>query len=214
MKSFLALLKIDLKLARRNRAVLFFNYLFPLFFFFVFAQMFDAQQGSAILLVVTMVIVLGMLGNGLFGAGMRAVQEREENVLRRYKVDADHAGAAALRVDDHRGRALPPERGPDSVSRLSILRHGGPRPTSVASRFRRDRRHRLSFVRLDHRRGRQFLAGKQHSDPDRLHADALPERRDDSAHLHAALAAECHAVHSGDLSHDRHSAASCNAANR
>ncbi len=86
MKSFLALLKIDLKLARRNRAVLFFNYLFPLIFFFVFAQMFSAQQGSAILQVVTMVIVLGILGNGLFGAGMRAVQEREENVLRRYKV--------------------------------------------------------------------------------------------------------------------------------
>ncbi len=86
MKSFLALLKIDLKLAMRNRAVLFFNYFFPLIFFFVFAQMFDAHQGSAILQVVTMVIVLGILGNGLFGAGMRAVQEREENVLRRYKV--------------------------------------------------------------------------------------------------------------------------------
>ncbi len=48
--------------------------------------MFDANQGSAILQVVTMVIVLGILGNGLFGAGMRAVQEREENILRRYKV--------------------------------------------------------------------------------------------------------------------------------
>ena len=86
MKAFLALLKIDLKLARRNRAVLFFNYFFPLTFFFVFAQMFDAHQGAAILQVVTMVIVLGILGNGLFGAGMRAVQEREENILRRYKV--------------------------------------------------------------------------------------------------------------------------------
>ena len=86
MKSFLALLKIDLKLASRNRAVLFFNYLFPLAFFFIFAQMFDASQGSAILQVVAMVIVLGILGNGLFGAGMRAVQEREENILRRYKV--------------------------------------------------------------------------------------------------------------------------------
>ena len=86
MNGFLALLKIDLKLAMRNRTVLFFNYLFPLFFFFAFAQMFDASQGSAILQVVTMVIVFGILGNGLFGAGMRAVQEREENVLRRYKV--------------------------------------------------------------------------------------------------------------------------------
>ena len=86
MKAFLALLQIDLKLASRNRTVLFFNYFFPLMFFFVFAQLFDANEGSAILQVVTMVIVLGILGNGLFGAGMRAVQEREENVLRRYKV--------------------------------------------------------------------------------------------------------------------------------
>jgi ABC-type polysaccharide/polyol phosphate export permease len=86
MKTFLALLKIDLKLACRNRAVIFFNYFFPLTFFFVFAQLFDARQGAAILLVVTMSTVLGILGNGLFGAGMRAVQEREENILRRYKV--------------------------------------------------------------------------------------------------------------------------------
>ena len=33
-----------------------------------------------------MVIVFGVLGNGLFGAGMRAVSDREANVLRRYKV--------------------------------------------------------------------------------------------------------------------------------
>ena len=86
MKAFLALLKIDLKLARRNRAVLVFNLLFPLIFFFVFAQTFDAKQGNIIFQVVTMVSVIGILGNGLFGAGIRAVQEREENILRRYKV--------------------------------------------------------------------------------------------------------------------------------
>ena len=86
MKSYLALLKIDLKLALRNKAVLFFNYFFPLIFFFVFGQLMGAKQGSAVLLVVTMVIVLGIIGSGLFGAGMRAVQEREENILRRYKV--------------------------------------------------------------------------------------------------------------------------------
>jgi imidazolonepropionase-like amidohydrolase/ABC-type multidrug transport system permease subunit len=86
MKAFLALLKIDLKLAMRNRGVLFFNYLFPLIFFFMFAQMYHAREGKVILLVVTMVTVIGVLGNGLWGAGMRAVQEREENILRRYKV--------------------------------------------------------------------------------------------------------------------------------
>jgi len=86
MKAFLALLAIDLKLARRNRAVLFFNYFFPLIFFFFFGWVFHAQQGANALLVVTMVLVLGIIGSGLFGAGMRAVQEREENILRRYKV--------------------------------------------------------------------------------------------------------------------------------
>ncbi len=87
MKAYLALIKIDLKLAMRNRLVMFFNYFFPLVFFFMFGQMFDAKQGAAIALqVVTMVIAIGILGNGLYGAGMRAVQEREENILRRYKV--------------------------------------------------------------------------------------------------------------------------------
>jgi ABC-2 type transport system permease protein len=86
VKAFLAFLKIDLVLASRNRAVLFFNYIFPLIFFFTFAMMFQAQRGGVIILVVTMVIVIGILGNGFFGAGMRAVQEREENILRRYKV--------------------------------------------------------------------------------------------------------------------------------
>ena len=68
--------------------------------------MFDAHQGSAILQVVTMVIVLGILGNGLFGAGMRAVQEREENVLRRYKVTPITPVPAAGCVDDHGSRSL------------------------------------------------------------------------------------------------------------
>src|SRR6476620_9071182 len=86
MKAFFALLKIDLKLASRNRSVLFFNLIFPLIFFFMFGQLYDARQGNIILLVVTMVLVMGIIGNGLWGAGMRAVQEREENILRRYKV--------------------------------------------------------------------------------------------------------------------------------
>lgn len=86
MKSYLALINIDLKLALRQRSVIFFNYLFPLTFFFIFAQSFHAEQGGAIMQVVTMVAVIGILGNGLFGAGMRAVQEREMGVLRRYKV--------------------------------------------------------------------------------------------------------------------------------
>lgn len=86
MKAYLALIRIDLKLAMRQRSVIFFNYLFPLIFFFIFAQAYRASEGGVITQVVTMVSVIGILGNGLFGAGMRAVQERENNILRRYKV--------------------------------------------------------------------------------------------------------------------------------
>lgn len=86
MKTLLALISIDLKLALRNRSVLFFNYFFPLIFFFTFGFLMHAEQGTRILQVVTMVFAIGVLGNGLFGAGMRAVQDRETDVLRRYKV--------------------------------------------------------------------------------------------------------------------------------
>ncbi|MFQ5791843.1 MAG: ABC transporter permease, partial [Acidobacteriota bacterium] len=64
----------------------FFNYLFPLLFFFALVQLLGATAGDEISYVVSMVLVLGILGNGLFGAGMRAVQEREANILRRYRV--------------------------------------------------------------------------------------------------------------------------------
>ena len=86
MKSYLALVRIDMKLALRNKSVLFFNYFFPLVFFFAFGQLYHASQGNVIIQVVAMVTAIGILGNGLFGAGIRAVQEREANVLRRYKV--------------------------------------------------------------------------------------------------------------------------------
>ncbi|MGD1072657.1 MAG: amidohydrolase family protein [Bryobacteraceae bacterium] len=86
MKPYLALIATDIRLALRQKTVIFFNYLMPFGFLFLFAQAFHAEQGGAILQVFTMVTVIGILGNGLFGAGMRAVQEREANILRRYKV--------------------------------------------------------------------------------------------------------------------------------
>src|SRR6185369_8392510 len=86
MRAYLALIKIDIKLALRDRSVIFFNYLFPLIFFFVFSEMMGASRSGGISNVGTMVLTIGILGNGLWGAGMRAVQEREMNILRRFKV--------------------------------------------------------------------------------------------------------------------------------
>jgi hypothetical protein len=75
MKTYLALIKIDLKLALRMRSVIFFNYLFPLMFFFIFASLFRAAKDpQQMIQVLSMVIPLGVVGNGLFGAGMRSIQ--------------------------------------------------------------------------------------------------------------------------------------------
>ena len=87
MTPYLALIGIDLRLALRDRTVIFFNFLFPLVFFFGFGGLFHAERSAgAASLVVTSVLVIGVLGNGLFGAGMRAVADREAGILRRFKV--------------------------------------------------------------------------------------------------------------------------------
>ena len=86
MRSYIAQAAINVKLTFRDRTVIFFNYLFPLVFFFIFAQLFHAEQGGAIIQVLTMVLSIGILGSGFFGAGIRAVQDRESNILRRFKV--------------------------------------------------------------------------------------------------------------------------------
>ncbi len=93
MKAYLAQIKSTLRLMGRDRSVLILSYVFPLAFFFPFAQLFGGKQSTAVMAqVISMVLIIGVLGNGLFGAGMRAVQDRETNVLRRFKVAPINAG--------------------------------------------------------------------------------------------------------------------------
>src|SRR5580658_9983734 len=92
MRPYLAYIRTSLALTMRDRTVLFFNYLFPLIFLFVFGFMMHAEQGGAIVQIVNMVLVIGILGSGFFGAGMRTVMDREANILRRFKVAPINAG--------------------------------------------------------------------------------------------------------------------------
>ncbi len=87
MKAYLAHTEHALRLLSRNKTALFFTYLFPLFFFFLFATMFGGQKNPGEMLrVISIVLTIGVLGSGFFGAGITMVQEREDNVLRRFKV--------------------------------------------------------------------------------------------------------------------------------
>ena len=87
MRPYIAQIRSNLRLMGRDRTVLFFNYFFPLMFFVIFAVTFGGSKNpGGMAQVVNMVLVLGVLGSGFFGAGMRAVQDRETNILRRFKV--------------------------------------------------------------------------------------------------------------------------------
>ena len=87
MTPYFALLMSDLRISMRERSVVFFNYLFPLIFFFMFGELMNARTslGSAQFIASTN-LVLGIMGNGFFGVGMRAVQERELGILRRLRL--------------------------------------------------------------------------------------------------------------------------------
>lgn len=86
MKAFAALLRIDLLLTFRKRTVFFFNYLVPIGTFFALAELFHADQNPRVAnRIMASLFVVGSIANGFFGAGMRAVQEREGDILRRFK---------------------------------------------------------------------------------------------------------------------------------
>lgn len=55
-------------------------------FLIIFAMFTGSSDSGGMAQILTLVLILGILGNGLFGIGVRAVQDREANILRRYKV--------------------------------------------------------------------------------------------------------------------------------
>ena len=83
LNSYLTQIRMNLLLTLRNRVALFFSFIFPLIFFGVAGM---GGGGGNGLQVLNIVLGLGAIGGGLFGVGMRAVQDREQNILRRFKV--------------------------------------------------------------------------------------------------------------------------------
>jgi ABC-type transport system involved in cytochrome c biogenesis permease component len=83
LNSYWTQIRMNLLLTLRNRVALFFSYIFPLIFFGFAGMGGGGGNGQQI---VGIVLGLGVLGGGLFGVGIRAVQDRELNILRRFKV--------------------------------------------------------------------------------------------------------------------------------
>ncbi len=83
MNAYITQIKMTLLLTVRNKAAFIFGYGFPLAFFFLFGSM---SGGNGMGQVTGMVLTIGVLGTGFFGAGMQAIMAREQNILRRFKV--------------------------------------------------------------------------------------------------------------------------------
>jgi ABC-type multidrug transport system permease subunit len=87
MRTYIAYIRMTLRLTLRERIVIFFNYLFPLVFLVGFGEFMGAAQSpGAATFVFALTLTLNILGTGFFGAGMSAVMEREVGILRRFKV--------------------------------------------------------------------------------------------------------------------------------
>ena len=202
MKPYLALIKIDLKLAYRQPVVIFFTYLFPLLFFFGFAELLRVKQGGTISYVVSMVLVLGILGNGLFGAGMRTVQERDNNILRRFRV-APITPTPLLVASTFTGWLIYMP----AVLLILLLAHlylrdAGSRQHDVAAGSRLVGRDVIPSYRVDCGVGRQLDAREQYLHQSALPSDALAERSDFPDHTparsRAVYRAVCTCVVSGE----------------
>src|ERR1700677_4541435 len=76
MKVYLALFRNNLRLTTRDRSVFVFNFLFPFIFFFAFAELFHAGTGQGVAFFVATALVMGIMGNGLWGAGARRAGAR------------------------------------------------------------------------------------------------------------------------------------------
>src|SRR4029077_486885 len=92
----------------------------------------------------------------------------------------------------------------DALSRAQSLRHAHADKSFFTFPVRLYWRSRFSISRLNYRRGGEFFPGSQRPHPDRLHADAVVERRDFSTPVHAELAANRNPIHSGELFGDRY----------
>ena len=171
----------------------------------------DARQGSAILRVVSMVTVFGILGNGLFGAGMRAVSGPRGKRAAALQGGADHAAAAAARVGHHRHAALSARaRCCCWRSRISSTACRCRRICVSLCRLRLRCLRRVPRARPDHRRGRQHHPAKQSAHPAHLHGHAVSRRRDVPDLVPAGVAASRDTVRARDLRDQwrrRHSAA-------
>lgn len=90
MKAWLNHTLITVKLTLRDRQALFWSYLFPLFFLFVFASIFARGDPKAVARLLAGLLCMSAMAAGFFGLSIGLVTARERGILRRYRLAPVH----------------------------------------------------------------------------------------------------------------------------
>src|SRR5262245_11363072 len=80
----------ELKLTLRDRQALFWNYLFPLLFLFLFCSIFGRGNPKAVAGLMAGLLCISAMAAGFFGLSIELVTSRERGILRRYKLSPIH----------------------------------------------------------------------------------------------------------------------------
>ena len=75
---------MSIKLVMRTKAALFFTFLFPIIFLFVYAGIFARGNPDAVVYFFGPVVTLQLMGSSFWGLGLQSVMQRERGSLRRY----------------------------------------------------------------------------------------------------------------------------------
>jgi ABC-2 type transport system permease protein len=87
---------MSIRLVMRTKAALFFTFLFPILFLFVYSGIFAHGNPEAVLYMFGPVVTLNIMGSSFFGLGMQSVMQRERGSLRRYRLAPVGPGSMVL----------------------------------------------------------------------------------------------------------------------
>jgi ABC-type multidrug transport system permease subunit len=77
---------INIRLVMRTKTVLFFTFVFPLVWLFVFEGIFAHGNPKAVMYFFGPVVTLNIMGSAFWGLGLQSVMQRERGILRRFRL--------------------------------------------------------------------------------------------------------------------------------
>jgi ABC-2 type transport system permease protein len=87
---------MSIKLVMRTKIALFFTFLFPLVFLFVYSGIFARGNPEVVVYFFGPVMTLNIMGSSFFGLGLQSVMQRERGSLRRYRLAPIGPGSMVL----------------------------------------------------------------------------------------------------------------------